>query len=121
MESDGKERRQNHMEQLQQLKDDIKSDIGEIKMSLALLQKTVDTNHHAIKNNINSHFMMIETQTISLKKHEKTLYGEDDPGLAGKVNILEKQLKDHIFSDRWIFGIIITLLLAIIGKQFDIY
>ena len=91
---------------------EIKDRLHNIELSIGVMANKLENLHNS-KNA--SHERIYETLT----KHNEVIYGNGHEGLTNKITSLEgfkKDLKDHIISDRWAFGIIITLLLAILGK-----
>lgn len=104
---DGKERRK-----LNPQYTDIKERLHSIELSIGLVTEKLQ-NLHDSKNT--SHERIYET----LNKHSETLYGNSHEGLTSKVSSVsefKKALESHIISDRWMYGFIITILLAILGK-----
>lgn len=103
---DRKERRADNMERL-------KEDISEIKTNIAILMKTVESNHHSLKGSVQAHTMLLE-------RHDNTLYG-DQNGVTVKiseVSQIRKEQQDHNIQDRWMFGTVITMLIFVLGKMF---
>ena len=93
----------------------IKEDISNIRTDIELLIRQVENNHKSLRESSDRNLEL-------LKKHDKTLYGNGDIGLTGKINDikdLRSDLKDHSTNDRnayiGIFTILISILLGI-GK-----
>ena len=75
----------------------------------------------AMTNSVESRERHEEAIKAELEKHGGTIYGNGQEGLTSKVNAI-KEIKDeiagHATADRWMFGIIITMLGATVLKLF---
>jgi len=94
--------------------DQIKQDLSDIRSDVRLLNNKVDANHESLRRSI------IKIDEL-LEKHNKTLYGNGDEGITTKVKVLEHskgELKDHVLSDRWLHGTLVTIQIGILLKLF---
>ena len=92
----------------------VENALGEIKTELVRINQFIDNETRRRNEDYNRH-------QNSLEKHEGTLYGNGNPGLTTKIKAIESiedDLKSHTNTDRWMFGVITTLLLAIFGRVF---
>ena len=85
----------------------------------------IHTNVSEIKTNLALLINAVDRINTLIDKHDKTLYGNGNVGLTAKyqealnaVSSIKDDFKDHTQRDRWLFGIIITLLIFILGKIF---
>lgn len=87
-----------------------------VKGQLALLHEKLD---NFTKQNGDSHeevWRAIAEQSKTVSKHTETLYGNGKMGITTLVNTLSEQFRTHYIWDRWMFGVGITVMLAIFSK-----
>lgn len=113
---DGKERRSGStgLDQLRKDMSDLKNEQIETRTDVRLLVNKVDANHESLRKTIARIEELIE-------KHNHTLYGNGSQGLTTRIKSLEDKkddLRDHIISDRWAFGLILVVQTTILVKLF---
>lgn len=103
---DGTERRQDYS--------NLKDHLSSIDVAIGVLTTKIE-NLHSSKNS--SYERIYETLT----KHSEAIYGNGHEGLLSKsqsVSSMEKDLERHYKVDFWIFGLLVTMNMAIIVKLF---
>ena len=72
-------------------------------------------------NEIKIQLARMEPSVALIEKHNKTLYGNGQEGLTTKVDHIKSirdDLQSHSVVDRWMFGILITLMGATVFNLF---
>ena len=103
---DGTERRQDYI--------NLKERLGSIEISIGILTNKIE-NLNSSKNT--SHDRIYEM----LSKHSDSIYGNGQEGLVSKIrdiSSVKKNLEGHYKVDMWMFGLVITMNMAIIVKLF---
>ena|SRR3990167_9967597 len=93
---------------------DIIERLGSLEVQIALLGTKFDSSHKAFRE------YQEDTHELN-KKIVNTLYGNGQAGLTTRVSNLDTvkaELQSHSLADRWLFGIIITIQLALLGGIF---
>ena len=93
---------------------DILSRIGDLEIQIALIGTKFDSSHRNFRD---FQFEIMELNT----KITNTLYGNGQPGLTTKVSNLDgirNEIRYHSTTDKWVFGIVITVQMAILGGLF---
>lgn len=85
--------------------------LEEIKLQLVKIDSTILLTAKQYADDYKRH-------QESLEKHEQTIYGNGKEGMTTKVTKVIDTMDSHIISDRWMFGTVITLLLALITRTF---
>lgn len=94
--------------------DNVELVLNEIKTELVRINQFIENETRRHNEDYTRH-------QNSLEKHESTLYGNGNPGLTtriGAIKDIKDEIKSHTNTDRWMFGVITTLLLAIFGRVF---
>ena len=72
-------------------------------------------------NEIKLQLARMEPSVALIEKHNKTLYGNGQEGLTTKVDHIRgirDDLQAHSVVDRWMFGILITMMGATVFRLF---
>ena len=96
--------------------DDISAKLSNLEIDVKILVNKLENLHTSV-NKSQQQFQ------VEIEKHDKTLYGNGVVGLTSKVESamqgwtgFKKNFDDHIVSDRWMFGVTVSLLVSILGK-----
>lgn len=87
-----------------------------VKGQLALLNEKLDNLSKYNENGRDEIWRSISEQSKAVAKHTETLYGNGKLGVTTLMNTLCEQFRTHCTWDRWMFGVGITVILAIFGK-----
>lgn len=94
--------------------EDMSNKIASMEIDIKLLINIVEANHKSMRETTDRLSALIE-------KHNKTLYGNGNPGLTTKIGAIDeifKSMNSHFTSDKLLFTTVIGLLLFTIGKLF---